>query len=169
MAAHGVSSRRCVIRSLLKVKRTYCEYVVATLSRVSARRARGYRDSVSASGNGRYSAPAHSSGLALTIWSSLPVTKTAMCCSAPAYSPLLFFALNRRQTTYRVLCPTSWSFGSDAAATRICVGSLIDGQNGKNVRLVVFRPRICGLMTGIFFQATNGAGAEGEGKSKEQG
>src|SRR5258707_2127636 len=47
--------------------------------------------------------------------------------------------------------------------------SKIDVQHGEKVRRVGFPPTNCGLTTGIFFQATNGAGAEGERKSKEQG
>jgi len=57
------------------------------------------RVSFSASGNGWYSALAHSSGFASTIWSNLPATKIAAYCFRPAYCPLLFLALNRRQTT----------------------------------------------------------------------
>src|SRR5262249_59113107 len=56
--------------------------------------------------------------------SSLPATKIAAYCFRPAYSPLLFLALNRRQTTYRFVVPTSRGVGSDAAASRIWVGSL---------------------------------------------
>src|SRR5262249_48082355 len=84
---------------------------------------RGYRGSLSAWGSACGPAAAHCSGFTSTIWSSLPATKIAAYCLRPAYSPLLFLALNRRQTTYRFVVPTSWGVGSDAAASRIWVGS----------------------------------------------
>jgi hypothetical protein len=122
-----------------------------------------YRVSVSASGNGWYSALAHSSGFASTIWSSLPATNRRVLLQTRIFS-VAFLGIEAKADDVAIRpsdrLEPRLGRGGVADLSRI---SKINVQHGENVRLIVLRARIGEVVTTSAGQLA-GARAQSERK-----